>query len=78
VDSTTEGKLKEDKKPVVNGTEEGNADTPQKLIQAFGKENEQSDFDWDKWYGEGSDVLHFSVRKAEQVNDTGLPTNHTS
>jgi len=59
---TTEGKpKKEDKKRVVNGTEKGNTDTPHKLIQAFGKENGQSDFDWDKWYGQGSDVLHLKA-----------------
>lgn len=63
--TTPEGTLKkEDKKRVVNGTEEGNHDTPAALIEAFGKENEQSDFDWDKWYGKGSDVLHFTVPKA--------------
>ena len=56
---------KQDKKCVVNGTEEGNADTPQSLIDAFGKENAQSNFDWDKWYGKGSNVLHFTARKAE-------------
>jgi alkylated DNA repair dioxygenase AlkB len=64
--ANTEGSLrKEDKKPVINGTETGNADTPRNLIQAFGKENEQSDFDWDQWYGKGSNVLHFTVQKAE-------------
>jgi hypothetical protein len=64
-DTTTATKKKWDKKPVVNGTQKGNADTPLKLIEAFGKENGQSDFDWDRWYGEGSDVLHFTVPKAE-------------
>lgn len=28
------------------------------LIKAFSKENQDSDFDWDQWYGTGSDVLH--------------------
>jgi len=64
-DTATTTKKKWDKKPVVNGTQEGNADTPLKLIEAFGKENGQSDFDWDRWYGEGSDVLHFTAPKAE-------------
>lgn len=53
------GKTKEDARPVVNGTQEG-AD----LILAFGKENSQSDFDWDGTYGDGWDVLHFSVPNA--------------
>lgn len=49
------GKTKEEAKDAILGTDEG-----QKLIDAFGMENQQSDFDWDKWYGQGSDVLHFS------------------
>ena len=65
-ENVMEGQLKKaDKKPVVNGMNEGNHDTPRKLIEAFGKENGQSDFDWDKWYGQGSNVLHFTVQKAE-------------
>lgn len=28
------------------------------LIRAFSKENQDSDFDWDQWYGSGSNVLH--------------------
>ncbi|KIJ46464.1 hypothetical protein M422DRAFT_74902 [Sphaerobolus stellatus SS14] len=31
-----------------------------KMIHAFGRENQMSDFDWDRGYGEGFDVLHFS------------------
>ena len=53
------GKTSEDARPVVNGTEEAG-----KLLEAFGKENQQSDFDWDAVYGEGSDVLHFTPRDA--------------
>jgi glutathione S-transferase len=47
-------KSKDDPRPVING------DTPeaQKLLEAFGTENQQSDFDWDATYGAGSDVLH--------------------
>jgi alkylated DNA repair dioxygenase AlkB len=48
------GKTREDARSVVNGTEEGS-----RLIQAFGKENHESNFDWDGNYGEGFDVLHF-------------------
>lgn len=33
-----------------------------KLLEGFGKENQQSDFDWEEVYGEGSDVLHFTSR----------------
>ncbi|KAF8129974.1 hypothetical protein EV363DRAFT_1337149 [Boletus edulis] len=51
------GKTHEDARPVVNGTEEA-----AKLLEAFGKENQQSEFDWDAVYGEGSDVLHFTLR----------------
>lgn len=37
-----------------------NGETPEaeKLLEAFGSENHQSDFDWDATYGAGSDVLH--------------------
>jgi hypothetical protein len=52
------GKTAEDARPVVNGTGEA-----ERLIEAFGKENHQSDFDWDRHYGEGFDVLHFTVRQ---------------
>ncbi|KDQ52613.1 hypothetical protein JAAARDRAFT_480823 [Jaapia argillacea MUCL 33604] len=48
-------KTRETARPVVNGTEEA-----AKLIDAFGAENHQSDFDWEKEYGEGFDVLHFT------------------
>ena len=53
------GKTKEDARPVVNGTEEA-----ARLLEAFGKENQQSEFDWDAAYGDGSDVLHFTSRDA--------------
>lgn len=32
-----------------------------RLLNAFGEENRMSDFDWEKAYGEGFDVLHFSA-----------------
>ncbi|KAJ4287526.1 hypothetical protein N0V88_007628 [Collariella sp. IMI 366227] len=49
----------EDAKPVVNGqTEEA-----VRMLQAFGAENNQSAFDWGKWYGKGFDVLHMGVPK---------------
>lgn len=57
------GKRKADARRAVNGTEEGSL-----LIQAFGKENHESDFDWEGSYGSGFDVLHFAVHdKGESV-----------
>ena len=32
-----------------------------RLLVAFGAENDQSEFDWENAYGEGSDVLHFTT-----------------
>ncbi|KAF4579606.1 hypothetical protein EYR36_001424 [Pleurotus pulmonarius] len=29
------------------------------LIEAFGRENRDSEFDWERWYGEGFDVINF-------------------
>lgn len=52
-------KNREDAQPVVNGTEEAAI-----LLEAFGKENQQSEFNWDVVYGEGSDVLHFTPGRA--------------
>ncbi|KAI0065126.1 hypothetical protein BV25DRAFT_1927348 [Artomyces pyxidatus] len=48
-------KSKEDARPVVVGGPEA-----EKLLAAFGKENHESAFDWEEWYGKGSDVLHFN------------------
>jgi hypothetical protein len=36
------------------------------LIWAFGRENHESRFDWDRWYGSGSDVLHFTGEEGNQ------------
>ncbi|CAZ86445.1 unnamed protein product [Tuber melanosporum] len=36
----------------------GEGPEAEKLLEAFGSENHQSDFDWDTYYGAGSDVLH--------------------
>ncbi|KAL4072104.1 hypothetical protein J3A83DRAFT_4239021 [Scleroderma citrinum] len=49
---------RETAQPVIMGTDEA-----AKLLEAFGKENQQSEFDWDAVYGEGSDVLHFTPRE---------------
>lgn len=51
------GPTKEDARPVVNGGPEA-----QKLLDVFGFENQQSDFDWQANYGEGFDVLHFTTK----------------
>ncbi|KAH7886483.1 hypothetical protein F5I97DRAFT_1867340 [Phlebopus sp. FC_14] len=53
-----EAKTREDAQPVVNGTVEA-----ARLLEAFGKENQQSDFDWEGAYGDGSNVLHFTPRE---------------
>lgn len=44
---------------IISGGEEA-----AKLLEAFGKENQRSDFDWQEAYGEGSDVLHFTPRES--------------
>ncbi|KAF9033408.1 hypothetical protein BDZ89DRAFT_1062880 [Hymenopellis radicata] len=50
------GKTPEDAKLVLNGEEQA-----AHLIEAFGRENRDSSFNWDEAYGEGFDVLHFNV-----------------
>jgi hypothetical protein len=50
------GKTRTEARPVVHGGEEA-----ERLLTAFGAENHQSEFDWEKAYGEGSDVLHFTT-----------------
>jgi len=47
-------KSKADARAVINGN---NAET-ERMIRAFGKENQSSEFDWEEHYGEGFDVLH--------------------
>ncbi|KAF8173307.1 hypothetical protein BJ912DRAFT_83894 [Pholiota molesta] len=37
-------------------------DEVQRMILAFGDENQQSDFDWETAYGSGFDVLHFTAK----------------
>lgn len=51
------GKTRDDARLVIHG-----GDDADKLIEALGKENHQSDFDWDFYYGKGFDVLHFTVK----------------
>lgn len=53
------GKTQEDARTIINGTTEEGTKEAEKLIWAFGEENQDPNFDWDKWYGEGSDVVNF-------------------
>jgi len=55
------GKTKEEAQDVVVGAEE----EVESLIMRFGRENHQSDFDWDEAYGMGSNVLHFTETSSE-------------
>ncbi|OTA89187.1 hypothetical protein M434DRAFT_43083, partial [Hypoxylon sp. CO27-5] len=50
-------KTREAAKPVISGQ------TPEAIdmLRAFGRENQSSEFDWDKYYGDGFDVLHIST-----------------
>ncbi|KAI1082550.1 hypothetical protein F5B20DRAFT_578219 [Whalleya microplaca] len=61
-------KTHEGARPVVNNNNQLGAP----LLKAFGLENQDPDFDWDKEYGRGFDVLHF--RDSWKVKDmsTGL------
>ena len=49
------GKTRAEARPVVRGGDEA-----ERLLAAFGAENHESEFDWEKVYGEGFDVLHFT------------------
>ena len=48
------GKVREDAKPVVNGDEAES----ERMVRAFGKENQASSIEWEEVYGGGFDVLH--------------------
>jgi 2OG-Fe(II) oxygenase superfamily len=50
------GKTRTEARPVVYGGEQA-----ERLLAAFGAENHQSEFDWEKAYGKGFDVLHFTA-----------------
>lgn len=47
-------KTREVAKPVVNGDQVKS----ERLVRAFGAENQASSIDWDATYGDGFDVLH--------------------
>ncbi|EAA30831.1 isochorismatase family protein [Neurospora crassa OR74A] len=53
------GKTKEEAQPVVNGQ----TDEAVRMLQAFGHENHVSEFDWEKNYGAGFNVLHMGSPK---------------
>jgi hypothetical protein len=61
------GKTKAEARPTING----NREASQLMINAFGFENQQSDFDWDSTYGAGFDVVHFTSEQA--TNQTPKP-----
>ncbi|KAF2659913.1 hypothetical protein K491DRAFT_553365, partial [Lophiostoma macrostomum CBS 122681] len=48
-------KVQRDAREVINDDEDEN----EKMVRAFSRENHHSDIDWDEWYGDGFDVLHF-------------------
>lgn len=50
-------KTVDEARPTINGDEEAT----QELINAFGMENHEADFDWEETYGGGFDVLHFRL-----------------
>ncbi|KAF9074123.1 hypothetical protein BDP27DRAFT_1214632 [Rhodocollybia butyracea] len=50
------GKTREQARLVINGP----GPETDALLEAFGKENRDTNFVWDEWYGKGSDVLHFT------------------
>ncbi|KAH9981681.1 hypothetical protein BJV74DRAFT_778556 [Russula compacta] len=54
------GKTRAEARPVVRG----GGEEAERLLAAFGVENHQSEFDWEKAYGNGFDVLHFAASTA--------------
>jgi hypothetical protein len=49
-------KTKAEARLVING-DEGESE---RIVRAFGVENRLSEFDWEKHYGQGFDVLHMT------------------
>jgi len=62
-------KTKEEANQVIHDEKE-----VERLIAAFGEENQKSDFDWERAYGEGSDVLHFTLRDLANEASVGPPS----
>lgn len=57
------GKTRETGGAVVNGVPGNN----EEMIRAFGRENQETEEDWEGCYGEGFDVLHFSAMVPGEV-----------
>ncbi|CCX33361.1 Similar to Alpha-ketoglutarate-dependent dioxygenase alkB homolog 2; acc. no. Q6NS38 [Pyronema omphalodes CBS 100304] len=53
-------------------TQNGPSDETEKLLAAFGAENQQSDFDWNLHYGKGFDVLNFQIPKPKLLVSSSL------
>ncbi|KAI0197940.1 hypothetical protein F4808DRAFT_452301 [Astrocystis sublimbata] len=45
------------------GVVNGQTEEAVKMVRAFGRENQDTEFDWDRHYGEGFDVLHIGDAK---------------
>ncbi|KAI4518635.1 hypothetical protein K523DRAFT_254772 [Schizophyllum commune Tattone D] len=52
------GKTREQARPVIFAGEEA-----EELLAAFGKENHETNFDWEASYRKGFDVLHFAAKR---------------
>ncbi|KAI5798544.1 hypothetical protein FPQ18DRAFT_254665, partial [Pyronema domesticum] len=60
-------------------TQNGPSDETEKLLAAFGAENQQSDFDWNLHYGKGFDVLNFQIPKPKLlVSSSSAPDISTA
>lgn len=66
------GKTKEKARPVVYDTKQIG-----RIIHSFGDENQQSEFDWEKAYGAGFDVLHFTQKDEVHGDDSGGTISNT-
>jgi alkylated DNA repair dioxygenase AlkB len=51
------GKTAAEARPVISG----NPEETERMVKAFSMENRQSQFAWDEVYGQGFDVLHFTI-----------------
>jgi nicotinamidase-related amidase/alkylated DNA repair dioxygenase AlkB/glutathione S-transferase len=49
---------------------EGNKGEVDRMIIAFGKENHETEFDWDRQYGAGFDVVNFTTKPLQKTAST--------
>lgn len=63
-------KARDARLPVINGDFERS----QELINAFGLENQQSEFAWEEVYGQGFDVLHLATPPGDSIITTPTTT----